>query len=435
MGATSAIEIRLRPFDCQVPERVASDLARAGLVPTASGCEVVVFERSAAELATSLAAGAIAVALDDKVQRESVVPLLRAGALDVLDASAADWAERVRALLERRAEVDALMASPMVRDNVAGHSARWHGAVRQAVGLSQRDASVLLLGDTGTGKELLARLIHGLDPRRHKSELIVLDCTTLVAELSGSELFGHERGAFTGALTAREGVIAQAENGTLFLDEVGELPLGLQAQLLRVIQERAYRRVGADSWRTASFRLICATHRDLEVEVQRGRFRADLYYRLAASVVKLPALRERRGDVLPLARFFLHELSRGRATGFDALVEDHLVRREFPGNVRELKQLVGRAYHRWTGVGPVGYAALPEDEWGASELDLEAELEPLIRKALAARLGLKDIGRISQDLAVKIAIEDAGGNLQKAASQLAVTDRTLQLRRASKLEA
>ncbi|HEY3495231.1 MAG TPA: sigma 54-interacting transcriptional regulator, partial [Polyangiaceae bacterium] len=361
--------------------------------------------------------------------------LLRAGALDVLRADVAGWAERARAILERKAQMDALMASPMVQKNVAGESRRWRDTVRQVVELSQSDASVMLTGETGTGKELLASLLHGLDPRPHKAGLVVLDCTTLVAELSGSELFGHERGAFTGALTARDGVIAQAEGGTLFLDEIGELPLGLQAQLLRVIQERSYRRVGADNWRSSSFRLICATHRDLEVEVRAGRFRADLYHRLAASIVRLPALRERRSDVLPLARFFLAQLSGGRITEFDPLVEEHLLRREFPGNVRELKQLVGRAYHRAVGPGTLGYSALPAEEWGSSESGFELDFEPVIRKAVAARLGLKEIGRISRELAVKIALEDASGSLQRAASLLGVTDRALQLRKAQKLDA
>jgi transcriptional regulator with GAF, ATPase, and Fis domain len=435
MGAVA--EVQLVPFaGCEIPASVTRALSEAGFVVGERGPELIFFEHFDAELAV-LPAGrlCVGIACSEAALRHAVVPLLRAGALDVLDMNDAGWIERVERVLARHRLLEGLMSSPMVRENIAGPSQRFRETLRQAVALSQGDASILLMGETGTGKDLLARLIHGLDPRPNKAALVVLDCTTLMAELSGSELFGHERGAFTGALTAREGVIAQAENGTLFLDEIGELPLSLQAQLLRVIQERTYRRVGGDQWRNASFRLVCATNRDLEIEVRQGRFRADLYYRIAASTVRLPALRDRPGDVLPLARFFLKQFSKGAAQGFDRMVEEHLLRRDFPGNVRELKQLVGRAYHRWVGAGPLGFSALPEEEWGQPELDLAREFEPAIRKAIAVRTGLKEIARISRELAVAVAVEDAEGNLQRAAALLGVTDRALQIRRAGKSDA
>jgi transcriptional regulator with GAF, ATPase, and Fis domain len=436
MGRTELGVQLVRFLGCEVPAGLCEELAMRGLTLGDSGPELVLFERFDAELPALFAGGqSLAIALNSDALRHGTVPLLRGGALDVLDAGSATWAERAYALLEHRARIDQLLESPLVRQNIAGSSRRFRDTLRRLVELSQTEASVLLGGETGTGKELMARLLHGLDPREKKGALVVLDCTTLVAELSGSELFGHERGAFTGALTAREGVIAQAENGTLFLDEIGELPLSLQAQLLRVIQERSYRRVGSDNWRNSSFRLVCATHRDLETEVQQGRFRADLFYRLAGSSVRLPNLRERPGDVVPLARFFLREVSKGRYSEFDRLVEDHLASRAFPGNVRELRQLVGRSFHRWVGPGPLGYSSLPEEEWSVQAVDLERELEPALRKALAARLGLKEIGHLSRELTVKLAIEDAGGNLQRAAELLGVTDRALQLRRAQKFEA
>ncbi len=323
-----------------------------------------------------------------------------------------------------------------MRQNIAGSSRRFRDTLRRLVELSQTEASVLLAGETGTGKELMTRLLHGLDPREKKGALVVLDCTTLVAELSGSELFGHERGAFTGALTAREGVIAQAENGTLFLDEIGELPLSLQAQLLRVIQERSYRRVGSDNWRNSSFRLVCATHRELETEVQQGRFRADLFYRLAGSSVRLPSLRERPGDVVPLARFFLSEASKGRYSEFDRLVEDHPASRAFPGNVRELRRLVGRSVPS-AGSDP-GRSAIRRfprrngrcRRWTSSE-SWSRRSERRSRRDWGSRRS----GHLSRELTVKLAIEDAGGNLQRAAELLGVTDRALQLRRAQKFEA
>jgi transcriptional regulator with GAF, ATPase, and Fis domain len=431
--AAGEAEVRIVAYcGCALAEAVTEQLARAGLSASMSGLPLIFFDQFTPALLSLVAAEpSIAVALDESSLRVAVAPLLRAGALDVISARAT-WPERVKALLEHRCAIDRLLASPVVRGNVTGQSAAWLTALRQAVELSQGSASVLLSGATGTGKELLARLIHHLDPRPHKRELVVLDCTTVMAELSGSELFGHERGAFTGALTAREGVIAQAQHGTLFLDEVGELPLPLQAQLLRVIQERTYRRVGADAQRSLDFRLLCATHRDLEQEVRAGRFRADLYYRLAASSLRLPRLDERGADILPLARSFLKQLSDGLLDSFDPLVEEHLLRRSYPGNVRELKQLVGRAYHRWVGPGPLGYAALPEEEWGAAQPSPERELEQPMRRVLASRLSLKEIGRVATDVAVRVALEDAAGNLQRAAAALGVTDRALQLRRAQR---
>src|SRR5678816_4688946 len=141
----------------------------------------------------------------------------------------------------------------------------------------------LIAGESGTGKELVARLIHALDRREPKGPFVVLDCTTVSPELAGSEFFGHERGAFTTAVTAREGAFAMADGGTLFLDEVGELPLALQAELLRVIQERVYKRVGSNTWKQADFRLVCATNRDLAAEEAKGNFRLDLFHRIASS--------------------------------------------------------------------------------------------------------------------------------------------------------
>jgi transcriptional regulator of acetoin/glycerol metabolism len=211
--AGAAIEVRPLFFGGAGDRaELESALARVLLHASETGPEVVFFERYDPELAELMASGrALAVALDERCLREAVVPLLRAGALDVLCANFSGWAERAHAVLDRKVKMDALMESPMVRQNVAGQSRPWRDTLRQIVELSQCEASIMLTGETGTGKELLASLVHGLDPRPQKGGLVILDCTTLVAELSGSELFGHERGAFTGALTARDGVIAQAK--------------------------------------------------------------------------------------------------------------------------------------------------------------------------------------------------------------------------------
>src|SRR5262249_53288499 len=161
-------------------------------------------------------------------------------------------------------EVREVLDSPLVRQNLVGESTAWKrflSDVIEATLFSQ--ASILLIGESGTGKELISRLIHTLDRRPDKKKLIIVDCTTIAPELSGSELFGHERGSYTKAIQSREGAVALANGGTLFLDEVGELPLNLQAELLRVLQEGTYKKVGSNSWQRSNFRLICATNKDL----------------------------------------------------------------------------------------------------------------------------------------------------------------------------
>ena len=168
-------------------------------------------------------------------------------------------------------------------------------------------APLLIHGESGTGKEMAARLVHTLDPRPDKGQLVVVDCTTIVPTLAGSELFGHAKGAFTGALSPRRGALALADGGTLFLDEIGELPLTLQSELLRVIQEGTYKPVGSDKWERTRFRLVTATNRDLAAMQSNGAFRADLYHRVSAIAVRLPALRERKDDIAVLARHFLAE--------------------------------------------------------------------------------------------------------------------------------
>jgi len=175
--------------------------------------------------------------------------LLSAGASDVFAWDHSDDpAREIAARFERWQMVDEILRSPLVKDNLAGQSPAWIRSLRQIVEVARfTDSSVLITGESGTGKELFAQLVHTLDPRRNKGNLLVCDCTTIVQELSGSEFFGHERGAFTGAVSARDGAFALADGGTLFLDEVGELPTNLQAELLRVTQEHTYKRVGGNS--------------------------------------------------------------------------------------------------------------------------------------------------------------------------------------------
>jgi transcriptional regulator with GAF, ATPase, and Fis domain len=247
------------------------------------------------------------------------------------------------------------------------------------------DAAVLITGESGTGKERVAQLIHELDPRPNKKRMVVLDCSTVVPSLSGSEFFGHEKGAFTGAAAARAGAFELADGGTLFLDEVGELSVPLQAELLRVIQEGTFKRVGSNTWRKSAFRLVCATNRDLAVEQAKGTFRNDFYYRIAGCRLHLPSLRDRAEDILPLFRHFFRQVHPdGEPPELEDAVRDLLVSRAYPGNVRDLRSLVLRIVHRYLGAGFVTVGDIPDRERPPSEQPVAPGAATSSRRASAA---------------------------------------------------
>ena len=202
-------------------------------------------------------------------------------------------------------------------------------------------ATVLLLGESGTGKELVARAVHEASPRAGKP-LVAVDCSSLPENLFESELFGHERGAFTGASTAKGGLVEAASGGTLFLDEVGDIPLPMQVKLLRLLETGTYRRVGSTDLRHADIRVVSATHRDLERMVAEGRFREDLYYRLCTFPIQLPSLRDRSGDVALLAPALLERVAAPRRLQLSPAALAVLEAQDFPGNVRELRNLLER---------------------------------------------------------------------------------------------
>jgi transcriptional regulator with GAF, ATPase, and Fis domain len=363
--------------------------------------------------------------------------LLHAGAADaIVWEPTPETVRQIAARVDRWITVDEILRSPLVEKNLIGKSRAWTAALRRVVEIARfTDGPVLIEGESGTGKELAAQLIHALDPRPHKKELVVLDCTTIVSELSGSEFFGHERGAYTGAIGPRDGAFAMADGGTLFLDEIGELPLPLQAQLLRVVQERTYKRVGGNTWHKTQFRLICATNRNVLGEVERGAFRRDLYYRIATTTCHLPPLRERTDDVLLLARHFMSLLRPAQEPpSLDEHVRTYLRSRAYPGNVRDLRQVVTRMFHRHVGVGPITVGDLPDEERPLACPDADwrdGPFEQAVRTAVSRGAGLKDIGRAAEDIAVRLVVDDEEGNLQRAASRLGVTDRALQMRRAT----
>jgi transcriptional regulator with GAF, ATPase, and Fis domain len=211
--------------------------------------------------------------------------------------------------------------------------------------VAESNSTVLLLGETGTGKELIARAIHSASARKDKL-MVKVNCAALPANLIESELFGHERGSFTGAIDRRIGKFELANNSTLFLDEIGEMPLDMQVKLLRVIQERELERVGGRNTIAVNVRIIAATNRNPEEEVNAGKFRSDLYYRLNVFPITLPPLRERLEDIEPLAYFFLDRYSRNtgrKVTSISAKVIKELKGYQWPGNVRELEHLIERS--------------------------------------------------------------------------------------------
>jgi len=373
--------------------------------------------------------------------REGGWDLLQAGASDVLVWSDLDHVVRqVKARLERWISIEQLLAGACVAGGVLAESPVWLDTLRRIAEIARfSDASALILGETGTGKEVIARLIHQLDSRPNKREFVVLDCSTIVSELSGSEFFGHERGAFTGAVSERLGAFALANSGTLFLDEIGELPLPLQAQLLRVIQERSYKRVGGSTWHRTAFRLVCATNRNLLEMVNRGEFRADLFHRIASFICKLPPLRERLEDIIPLAEHFFRQAHPNhKLPELDPVIREYLLRREYPGNVRELQQVVSRLMCRCAGDGTITIGYVPSDERPACRSNqmvwLDSKFRQPIQRAVVLGAGLKDIGRAAEEVAIQYATDVEEGSLQRAAHRLGVTDRALQLRRAHRRE-
>ncbi len=281
---------------------------------------------------------------------ESAVAAVKEGAFDYLPKTfsldqlqvAVDRARRHRELAVENRNLRGQLQETLGLENVIGRSpamARVFELVKKA---ARSEANILILGESGTGKELIARAIHANSPRAAQA-FVPVDCASLPENLLESELFGHEKGAFTGAIRSKPGLIETAHRGTLFLDEIGELSNTLQSKLLRAIQERQIRRVGGTTQIDIDLRLVSATNRNLREAIAKGQFREELYYRINVIAIELPPLRERAGDVRLLAHAFLKRYGQGRVTRFDddpmAALEAHT----WPGNVRELQNVIERA--------------------------------------------------------------------------------------------
>jgi transcriptional regulator with PAS, ATPase and Fis domain len=227
-------------------------------------------------------------------------------------------------------------------DNIVGRSPAMAQVFELVKKAARSEANILVLGESGTGKELIARAIHANSPRAAQP-FVPVDCASLPEHLLESELFGHEKGAFTGAVRSKPGLVETAHRGTLFLDEIAELPAPLQVKLLRVLQERQIRRVGGTALVDVDVRVVSATNRDLREAIAKGHFREELYYRVNVIAIHLPPLRERAGDVRLLAQTFLKRYGQGRVTAIEDAAMAALERYGWPGNVRELQNVMERA--------------------------------------------------------------------------------------------
>ncbi len=336
--------------------RLIGDLA--GKEPTRG---FVILANGAAELASIARERGIDPRQIARVEQEGAiegaVPLYAAGALagilsaDVESGILSAIATLASAALESAREIEtlktrnALLSEEQTQNGIVGGGAAMRRLLETIERLAPQDSTVLILGESGTGKEMVARALHR-GSRRRDGPFVAINCAAISAALLESELFGHEKGAFTGAVEQKKGKLELAKGGTVFLDEIGELAPELQAKLLRVLQEREFERVGGTKTLSLDVRLIAATNRDLAAEVKRRAFREDLFHRLNVIALKTPPLRERREDIPDLARYFLARSSARCGRAVDAIspqAERQLLAYHWPGNVRELENVIERA--------------------------------------------------------------------------------------------
>jgi DNA-binding NtrC family response regulator len=332
-------EAALARLEAEIPDLVLTDLK----LPTQSGVELLRQIKSLlprTEVAIMTGHGSI----------ESAVDAMKLGAYDYIEKPFR--VEKMRLLLQRMAEkVRLVTENAFLRervsaeeslDGIIGTSANIQDVLRMISRLKDTRTPVLISGESGTGKELVARAIH-FRGTMAQTPFVAVDCGSLVPTLMESELFGYEKGAFTGAMKSKSGLFQAANGGTIFLDEIGELPLEMQAKLLRVLQEKEIRPVGSNDQVSIDVRVIAATNRDLEAAYRDGTFRKDLYFRLNVVTVHLPALRDRRSDIPMLVHHFLDRYAAGANLQVTSAAMKSLLHYEWPGNVRELENCVARA--------------------------------------------------------------------------------------------
>lgn len=372
----------------------------------------------------SLAMAPLVIVITAHGDMSKAVRAMRAGAYDFI-AKPFD-AATIQLVVRRALETRGLKSQVQTLRKELGCKHLWvRGAdpgmarvAETAERVAPSNATVLLLGETGTGKEVVARSLH-LQSNRRDYPFVAVNCAVLKGELLESELFGHEKGAFTGADRARLGRVETARGGTLFLDEIGELPQILQAKLLRLLQEKEYERLGSDKTQRADIRVIAATHIDLPAAIRAGAFREDLYYRLKVISIRIPPLRDRESDILPLAEWLLAKHAAESARTPPQLAQDvkqALQRYPWPGNVRELSNVMERCV--LLAGDTVELCDLPEELMGSA-----------IGPAAMAVTGVEDLFALpysdavtaARRLIVQRALEQAGGHQTRAADRLGVT--------------
>ncbi len=353
---------------------------------------------------------------------ETAVDAMRRGAYDYIEKPFR--VERFRQLLQRMAEKVRLVeenqflrervSAETQLDGITGTSARIQDVMRMVSRLKDTRTPVLITGESGTGKELVARAIHYRGPLA-QMPFIAVDCGTLVPTLMESELFGHEKGSFTGALKSKAGLFQAANGGTVFLDEIGELPLEMQAKLLRVLQEKEVRPVGSNGKIPVDVRVIAATNRDLEAAYRAGTFRKDLYFRLNVVTVCLPSLRERRSDIPQLAHCFLDRYAPGENTQVTPSAMKCFLQYDWPGNVRELENCIARA----VALGDrrnIDVADLPPAVGGIQD--------PELATADAAALSTTALADLERMTILRV-FEQAGGDKALAGKMLGISRATI----------
>jgi two-component system response regulator HydG len=356
---------------------------------------------------------------------ETAVNALKNGAYDYLTKPldfdelrfAMERAMDHRQLKEENRLLRETLGSHFDRQNIIGRSPAMVKLLETVAQVAPSEATILITGESGTGKELIAGAIHFNSPRKD-GPFIKINCAAITETLLESELFGHEKGAFTGAYRKKEGRFRQAHGGSLFLDEISEMSLAMQVKLLRVLQEREITRVGGEEVIKVDVRIIAATNKDLLREIEAGRFREDLYYRLNVVILNMPPLRERREDIPLLAQHFLEmfsEKNRKQIKGFTPQAMDRLLKYDWPGNVRELMNGVERAV--------VLSRSEYLDEEGLPMILKDASLsgEILPKDVILADMPLDEVEKAT----VLKTLELAGGNKSEAARRLGITRRTL----------
>ncbi|AKJ03432.1 nitrogen regulation protein NR(I) [Archangium gephyra] len=364
---------------------------------------------------------------------DSAVEAIKAGAFDYVT-KPFDQAE-LSAVIAKAAKAHdvaqrSVRADAKARAAIIGESAQLQEVFKIIDKVADTPSTVLINGESGTGKELIASALHGASSRRDKP-FIKINCAAIPHNLLESELFGYERGAFTGAVTSKPGRFELADGGTLFLDEIGEIPVEMQVKLLRALQEGEFERVGGIKTTRVDVRLIAATNRDLQAEIEAGRFRKDLYYRLAVVPIVLPPLRERRTDIPMLAGHFVEKYNRKLNKKIESISDDAMALLQaynWPGNIRELENLIERVLLFADGPS-ITAKDLPEPVRQGSGTPAPA-LSAAPLEASTGEGGLKDIVRmkaaeLEKDLITK-ALEETGGNVTRAAKLLQISRKSLQ---------